>query len=77
MVEHMRGPSALIATIVAVFSLVSCGTEDAHRSSSATLPEPPDHVVPNDYTGPFRVSNITVLSNPEHGPQLCTYVEES
>jgi hypothetical protein len=74
MIGHMRGRAAVVAAIGGLATLAACGSQ---TGDSAPNTDPPADVVPDDYTGRFRATFITVLSSADHGPQLCAAVEES
>lgn len=74
----MRGRAALVAAIGALITQAACGSERAESTTeNRAAAELPAHVVPDDYTGRFRGTAVTVLSSDEHGPQLCSYILES
>jgi hypothetical protein len=75
MISIMRMRVVQVATVVVLLALAACGSQRA--DSAAGGGDPPADVVSDDYTGRFRVTNITVLSSPDHGPQLCAAVDES
>jgi hypothetical protein len=81
MMSRMGKPAVLVATIGGVLAMTACGSEPADSSAdeptAEPTAEPPAGVVPDDYAGRFRVTSITVLSSPDHGPQLCGAVAES
>lgn len=78
---------AVSAVALSAMLVTACGTQQYNagstaadtpttKVSTASPTAPPADVVPDDYTGPLRGS-FTVLESPEHGPQLCSGVDES
>jgi hypothetical protein len=74
MIGLMRMRVVRVATVVGLLALAACGSQSADSTAGG---DPPADVVSDDYTGLFRGTNITVLSSPDHGPQLCAAVAES
>ncbi|MGH3485612.1 MAG: hypothetical protein ACRDPQ_20535 [Nocardioidaceae bacterium] len=74
MISLMRMRVVRVATVVGLLALAACGSQ---RSDSAAGDDPPADVVSDDYTGRFSGANLTILSSPDHGPQLCSAVAES
>jgi hypothetical protein len=80
MISLMRMRVVWATAVVGLLALAACGSERADPtagSDSASDDGPPADVVPDDYTGRFSGANLTVLSSPDHGPQLCSAVAES
>ncbi|GAB2621294.1 hypothetical protein GCM10027168_61580 [Streptomyces capparidis] len=82
-----RAAGAALLALCAALTLTGCGGSDGDGRAAAdpsvpapgtpgTPDRPPHNVVPEDYTGRFRVT-ATVLESPDHGPQLCHTVAES
>jgi hypothetical protein len=68
-------PAAVVMTLLL---LAGCAGRPG-ASDAQPLPRPnsgPINLVPDGYQGRFRIA-ATVLENADHGPQLCTAVEES
>ena len=67
-----------------VLVLVGCGSQTAPGPGDRPAPDPPpsepgelpEGIVPSGYDGRFRTVTA-VLESPEHGPQMCSYMEES
>jgi hypothetical protein len=75
MIKLMRMRTIWLAAVVVLLALAGCGSQRADSTTAGD--DPPVDVVPDDYSGRFRVTYITVLSSPDHGPQLCAAVAES
>jgi hypothetical protein len=75
MIGAVRMPLALIALAVGLFAPAACGSQRADEDEP--VGKPSADVVPDDYSGRFRATSVTVLSSPDHGPQLCSAVAES
>jgi hypothetical protein len=68
-------PAAVVMTLLL---LAGCAGRPG-ASDAQPLPRPssgPINLMPDGYQGRFRIA-ATVLENADHGPQLCTAVEES
>lgn len=72
-------------TVLSLLGLAGCGSQPAPEPGNRKAPDPspsdlpdelPGGIVPTGYDGRFRTVTA-VLESPEHGPQLCSYMEES
>jgi hypothetical protein len=79
MMNIMGRPVVCVAVLGGLLVLTACGSQRAGQGGAAdrSAAEPPADIVPDDYTGRFRGTSVTVLSSPAHGPQLCSFLAES